>query len=62
MTTVFAGLAKGRVASAFGCPDTQGMADLSKGYHTFCYWIKRPIGQIGALTALGVIVYFIFKK
>ncbi|MCI0616818.1 hypothetical protein L0244_27890 [bacterium] len=62
MTTVFAGVAKDPVAAAFGCPDRIGMMDLSGGYKTFCYWIKRPIGQIGALAAIGAIVFFVFKK
>ena len=54
--------AKDPIAAAFGCPDRLGMLELSEGYRTFCYWIKRPLGQLGALAVIGAIVFFVFKK
>lgn len=62
MATTVGNKAKDPIAAAFGCPDRIGMMELSGGYKTFCYWIKRPIGQLGLFGGLGLALFFLLKK
>lgn len=56
------GLAFDRLAALFGCPDCPGMAAIAgTGKHTFCYWIRRPIAQIGLVAGVGLLLYFLLK-
>ena len=56
------GLANDPIARVFGCPDCPGMVNLSGIHKTFCYWVKRPLGQLALAGLVAGVIYLVIMK